>query len=96
MPTAQAGIFALGTSSHIYLEFELLNETPCRDFAAAVAKIREPRTTTGGINFVIGFRPELWHNMMPEQTPVGLAGFNNDIQGVENFVMPATQHDALV
>lgn len=96
MPTAQAGIFALGTSSHVYLEFDLLNETQYRDFAAAVATIHEPRTTTGGINFVIGFRPELWHDMMPEQAPAGIKGFNNNIKGVENFVIPATQHDALV
>ena len=96
MPTAQAGIFALGTSSHVYLEFDLVNEKQCRDFAAAVAAIREPRTTTGGVNFVIGFRPELWRKMAPEQTPAGVEGFNKDIEGVEDFVMPATQHDALV
>ena len=96
MPTAQAGIFSLGTSSHVYLEFDLVNEKQCRDFAAAVAAIREPRTTTGGVNFVIGFRPELWQKMAPEQAPAGIEGFNENIEGVEDFVMPATQHDALV
>jgi porphyrinogen peroxidase len=96
MRTAQAGIFALGTSSHVYLEFDLVDEKQCRGLAAAVAGIREPRTTTGGINFVIGFRPELWHEMVPEQTPTGVEGFNKNIEGVEGFVMPATQHDALV
>ena len=96
MHTAQAGIFALGTSSHVYLEFDLVDEKQCRDFASAVAAIREPRTTTGGVNFVIGFRPELWQEMVPEQMPTGVEGFNKNIEGVEGFVMPATQHDALV
>lgn len=96
MPTAQAGIFALGTSSHVYLEFDLVNAQQSSEFAAAVAAIREPRTTTGGVNFVIGFRPELWQKMVPEQTPTGLEGFNKSIDGIEDFSMPATQHDALV
>jgi porphyrinogen peroxidase len=96
MYTAQAGIFALGTSSHVYLELDLVDEKQYRDFAAAVTAIREPRTTTGGVNFVIGFRPELWQKMAPEQTPAGIEGFNKNIEGVEGFVMPATQHDALV
>ena len=96
MNTAQAGIFALGTSSHVYLEFDLVDVSQCRDFAASVAAIREPRTTTGGVNFVIGFRPELWREMVPEQAPTGVEGFNKNIEGVEGFVIPATQHDALV
>lgn len=96
MNTAQAGIFALGTSSHIYLEFDLVNAKLCKDFAASVAAIREPRTTTGGVNFVIGFRPELWREMVPAHAPANVEGFNEDIKGVEGFVIPATQHDALV
>jgi putative iron-dependent peroxidase len=96
MHTAQAGIFALGTSSHVYLEFDLADGAQYRQLAAAVAAIREPRTTTGGVNFVIGFRPELWLEMVPEQSPAGIEGFNSNIEGVDGFVMPATQHDALV
>ncbi|WP_255484244.1 Dyp-type peroxidase [Granulicella sp. 5B5] len=96
MYTAQAGIFALGTSSHAYLEFDLLDAKGCKQFASTIAAIREPRTTTGGVNFVIGFRPELWREMVPEDAPVGVEGFNKDIEGVEGFVMPSTQHDALV
>jgi porphyrinogen peroxidase len=96
MYTPQAGIFALGTSSHAYLEFDLLDAKNCRQFASTIAAIREPRTTTGGVNFVIGFRPELWRDMVPEDAPPGVEGFNRDIQGTEGFVMPATQHDALV
>ncbi len=96
MNTPQAGIFALGTSSHVYLEFDLVDSNRRKDFASSITAIREPRTTTGGVNFVIGFRPELWREMIPEDVPAGLEGFNQDIEGVEGFVMPATQHDALV
>jgi porphyrinogen peroxidase len=96
MQTAQAGIFALGTSSHVYLEFDLVDKKQCKNFASAIAAIREPRTTTGGVNFVIGFRPELWCEMSPDGSPVNVQGFDKDIEGVEDFVMPATQHDALV
>lgn len=96
MNTPQAGIFALGTSSHVYLEFDLVDSKRRKEFAASVASIREPRTTTGGVNFVIGFRPELWQEMAPNDMPAGVTGFNKDIEGVEGFVMPATQHDALV
>ena len=96
MHTAQAGIFALGTSSHAYLEFDLLDAKKCKKFASTISAIREPRTTTGGVNFVIGFRPELWSNIVPDDVPQDVEGFNEEIQGVEGFVMPATQHDALV
>lgn len=96
MYTPQAGIFALGTSSHAYLEFDILDAKKRKEFAAAISAIREPRTTTGGVNFVIGFRPELWRDMVPDGIPSDVEGFNKDIQGIEGFVMPATQHDALV
>ena len=96
MYTPQAGIFALGTSSHAYMEFDLLEAKKCREFAATIAAIREPRTTTGGVNFVIGFRPELWRDIVPGDAPAGVEGFNDAIRGTEGFVMPATQHDALV
>ena len=96
MLTPQAGIFALGTSSHAYLEFDLSDANKITAFASAIANIHEPRTTTGGVNFVIGFRPELWQDMVPADAHAGLQGFNKDIQGTEGFVMPATQHDALV
>ncbi|MEG9436619.1 Dyp-type peroxidase [Edaphobacter sp. HDX4] len=96
MYTPQAGIFALGTSSHAYLEFDVLDTKKRQEFASTIAAIREPRTTTGGVNFVIGFRPELWRDLAPEDTPPGVEGFNNEVKGTEGFTMPATQHDALV
>ena len=96
MFTPQAGIFALGTSSHAYLEFDLLDAKKSKEFTSTIACIREPRTTTGGVNFVIGFRPELWRELAPSDAPADVNGFDKDVQGVEGFVMPATQHDALV
>jgi porphyrinogen peroxidase len=96
MYTPQAGIFALGTSSHAYVEFDLLDAKNSKEFASAISAIREPRTTTGGVNFVIGFRPELWRELVPDDAPAGVEGFNKEIQGIEGFVMPDTQHDALV
>ena len=94
--TPQAGIFALGTSSHAYLEFDIVDAKKNKGFASTISSIREPRTTTGGVNFVIGFRPELWRDIFPDDTPPGVSGFNNEIRGTEGFVMPSTQHDALV
>ncbi len=96
MYTPQAGIFALGTSSHAYLEFDILDAKKRKELASAICAIREPRTTTGGVNLVIGFRPELWREIVPEDAPAGVAGFNYEIRGTEGFVMPSTQHDALV
>src|ERR1700722_20236265 len=96
MHTHQAGIFALGTSSHAYLEFDLVDVKKRGEFASALASIREPRMTTGGVNFVIGFRPELWSDVATNEAPSGVEGFNKEIRGIEGFVMPCTQHDALV
>ncbi|HEY1501064.1 MAG TPA: Dyp-type peroxidase [Acidobacteriaceae bacterium] len=96
MYTPQAGIFALGTSSHAYLEFDILDAKKGMDFASTISSIREPRTTTGGVNFVIGFRPELFRALVPEDAPPGMEGFNQAIEGAEGFSMPATQHDAVV
>jgi putative iron-dependent peroxidase len=96
MYTPQAGIFALGTSSHAYLEFDILDAKRSGEFASTISSIREPRTTTGGVNFVIGFRPELWRDLVPQDAPTGVEGFNREIKGSEGFVMPATQHDAVV
>jgi len=96
MYTPQAGIFALGTSSHAYLEFDILDAKKFKEFSSIISAIREPRTTTGGVNFVIGFRPELWRDIAPEDAPPEVEGFNKQIHGTEGFVMPSTQHDALV
>ena len=65
----QAGIFALGTASHTYLEFDIGRGVPGATVVEAVAGLREPRTTMGGVNLVAGFRPELWRAVSPESSP---------------------------
>jgi len=96
MSTAQSGIFALGTASHAYLEFDALPGADARGLVRAIAALREPRTTMGGVNLVAGFRPELWREAAPDDAPADLSGFDEDVVGVEGFVMPATQHDAVL
>jgi porphyrinogen peroxidase len=96
MRTPQGGIFALGTASHAYLEFDARGDTAARDLVPAVASLREPRTTMGGINLVAGFRPELWREVVPDDAPAQVAGFEKDLVGVGGFRMPATQHDAVL
>jgi putative iron-dependent peroxidase len=94
--TPQSGIFALGTSSHAYLEFDAAAGRGGRELVAAVSALREPRTTMGGVNLVAGFRPELWREAVPGGSPDELTGFNEPLAGVDGFVMPATQHDAVL
>jgi putative iron-dependent peroxidase len=96
MRTAQSGIFALGNPSHAYLEFDLLAGRGRRDFVKAFSSFREPRTTMGGVNLVVGFRPELWSEVAPQDAPADVRGFNEDLKGIDGFVMPATQHDAVL
>jgi putative iron-dependent peroxidase len=96
MYSSQSGIFALGTSSHAYLEFDVGDPKNGPALVKAISSLREPRTTIGGINLVVGFRPELWSKVFPKATPAGIHGFNQDIVGIENFTMPATQHDAVL
>ena len=50
----------------------------------------------GGVNLVTGFRPELWRQVAPGEAPLDVAGFDQDLVGIEGFVMPATQHDAVL
>ena len=93
MRVAQSGIFALGTGSHSYLEFNLLEQVSPRALVEAIANLREPSTTTGGVNMVSGFRPSLWRSVVPEDTPEGLLDFDQPVRGVDGYTMPATQHD---
>jgi putative iron-dependent peroxidase len=96
MSTPQGGIFALGTASHAYLEFDIAAGRKRRDLVTAISSLREPRTTMGGVNLVAGFRPELWREAAPDDAPAEVGGFNEDLIGIDGFVMPATQHDAVL
>src|SRR5438045_4664138 len=94
--TPQSGIFALGTASHAYLEFDLKSGVDRRDLVAAIAGLREPRTTMGGVNLVAGFRPELWRAVAPADCPPDVSGFTAEVRGADGFAMPASQHDAVL
>ena len=47
MHVAQSGIFALGTSSHSYLEFDLHAQGDPFTLVQVIASLEEPRMTTG-------------------------------------------------
>lgn len=96
MSLPQGGIFALGTVSHAYLEFDVSDGRKERNLVAAISSFREPRTTMGGVNLVAGFRPELWREAVPDDAPAAVVGFNEDLIGIDGFAMPATQHDAVL
>ena len=96
MRSPQSGIFALGTSAHAYLEFDVASGQEPHEFVARLSSLREPRTTMGGVNLVAGFRPELWRDAAPDDSPPNVSGFDADLVGTQSFVMPATQHDAVL
>lgn len=93
MQVAQSGIFALGAGSHSYMEFDLLKSADPVALVRAIANLREPRTTTGGVNLVAGFRPSLWRRVAPQEIPPDITDFEQDVRGVDGYTMPATQHD---
>jgi putative iron-dependent peroxidase len=95
MRTPQGGIFALGTASHAYLEFDAVPGRAVGEAVAAIASLREPRTTMGGVNLVAGFRPSLWADVVPDDAPANVHDFDH-LVGADGFVMPATQHDAVL
>jgi putative iron-dependent peroxidase len=95
MKNPQSGIFALGTTSHAYLEFDASGRDG-HALVRGIASLREPRTTMGGVNLVAGFRPELWQSLVPDGMPSGLEGFNTPLTGADGFAMPATQQDAVL
>ena len=93
MATPQTGIFALGDAAHIYLEFTLTGGSSGEELVRSIVAVHEPRTTVGGANVVIGFRPELWRAVAPDDAPAKLDGFNQPLAGSDGYSMPATQAD---
>jgi putative iron-dependent peroxidase len=96
MVTGQAGIFALGDAAHGFFEFALREGVERERLVRAVADLRPPHTTVGGVNLVVGFRPELWSEVAPADAPPGLLGFNEPLSGPDGYTMPATQADLFV
>src|SRR3954466_11851288 len=96
MAIPQTGIFALGNLSHTYLEVDLGASINGLALVTAVANLTEPRTTMGGVNLVIGFRPELWAATASSSCPPGLTSFLSPVVGPDGYTMPATQHDVML
>src|SRR3954452_18241330 len=92
--TPQVGIFALGTSVQCYLEFDAVPGASAEDVVATVAGLEEPHAAVGGVNLVVGLRPELWRAVVPEDCPP-VSDFDEPVVGPD-VQMPATQHDAFV
>lgn len=96
MITAQVGIFALGDAAHGFFEFSLRPGADALALATAIECIKEPRSTVGGVNRVIGFRPSLWRTLAPDDIPADVHDFERDIRGADGYLIPATQADAWI
>jgi putative iron-dependent peroxidase len=103
MATPQPGIFALGTRSHHHMQFVVpaaadaeLEVTP---FIDALAQLRAPALTAGGVNVVLGFGPALWRRLASDEGPADLPqGFDDfaPIEGPDGIGAPATPDDLWV
>jgi putative iron-dependent peroxidase len=92
MSVAQPGIFAFGTRSHYYLEFDLLPDADLGAVFEALGALREPPVTAGGANLVIGLGAELWRRMAPGAAPAEAKRFPG-VSGANGRGIPSTQHD---
>jgi putative iron-dependent peroxidase len=96
MDAPQPGIFALSDAAHIFLEFTLNSNAPARRLVELAVGLHEPYTTVGGINLVLGVRPDLWRALAPNDAPDDTHDFSETIAGIEGFTIPATQSDLWV
>jgi porphyrinogen peroxidase len=88
--TAQPGIFALGTRTHRHLELDVRSDARPEEVRRAIAALREPAVTSGGVNLVIGLGPDLLRRIAPDDVPEQLRSFP-DIAGTVH-----TPHDLWV
>ncbi|MDQ3106446.1 MAG: Dyp-type peroxidase [Actinomycetota bacterium] len=91
MATPQPGIFAQGTRSHYYLEYDLQPGSDRAAFIDALRAMREPPVTAGGANLVVGFGRRLWELLSPDGVPSQLRDFEPLVG--RTVTAPATQHD---
>src|SRR2546428_3771932 len=92
----QSGNFALGNPSHAYLEFDLQQDRDSSELVTALADVREPGTTIGGVNLVSGFRPVLRRALAPHGLPDDLVGFDADLVRADDLGMPGAQHQVVL
>ncbi len=88
----QPGIFALGTSAHEFLEFDLRPDVRLTSVVEVLGRLRMPSVSAGGVNLVIAFGSDLWRAVAPAEAPPDLAPFR-PIGLVGGHHAPATQHD---
>ena len=70
MALPQPGIFAVGTSSHAYIELDLVVDADPVAAVRVLANLAERETTMGATNLVVGVRPEVWQACRPERCPL--------------------------
>jgi porphyrinogen peroxidase len=87
----QFGIFAQGTSAHVFLEWDLRPEMNLREAATVLGRLRGPSVSAGGVNLVVAFGSELWRALAPTDLPDGLGPFQRG-----GPAGPARQHDLWV
>jgi putative iron-dependent peroxidase len=88
----QPGIFALGTSAHEFLEFDLRADVAMAGVVDVLGRLRMPSVAAGGVNLVIAFGSDLWRALAPAEAPPDLAPFR-PLGRVGGHHAPATQHD---
>lgn len=88
----QAGIFALGTGEHCYLELDVRPGATPERLIGTLAALSGPESEIDGVNLVVGVRPELWAAIAPDDAPPDVHSFR-PVSGAQ-FTMPASQHDA--
>jgi putative iron-dependent peroxidase len=94
----------------VHLQFRLRDDVDRRRLFRTLGKLWESEVTgiadptlnrhhqlTGGTaNVVVGFKPELWRELLPDDVPDNLSSFDNDLVGTNGMIAPATQCDLWV
>jgi putative iron-dependent peroxidase len=93
MTTPQPGIYALGSRSHLHLEFDLGGDA--EDLRSAIANIQEALGPVAGVNAVFGFGKNAWTALSPGAVPDDLVSFE-PIVGADGFTHPSAQHDVWI
>jgi putative iron-dependent peroxidase len=96
MTTPQPGIFAQGTRSHHYLEYDLRPDATRGEVVNVLAALREPPVTAGGANLVLGLSRRALELLDGGSdggggVPAALRPF--DAIAGPGGTAPATQHD---
>ena len=92
MSTPQHGIFAQGTVSHYFLEFDLRRGVGLPQAADSLRRLRQPAVSAGGVNLVVAFGAALWRRLAPDHAPASLRPFSQ-VVAPDGRTAPVTQHD---